>query len=145
MYHIISIFQIIFAIFKLISAGINKDEIYVLEINLEMINVKTKDVKFKQASIYPSVKKDLAFIVPKDMNNSEVEEVIKKSGSRILKDIEVFDIYTGDNIENNKKSIAYSLTFEDSSRTLTDEEVTNIFNKIINDVESKLDAKLRNM
>ncbi len=128
-----------------IHPSITKDEIYVLEINLEMINVKTKDVKFKQASIYPSVKKDIAFIVPKTMNNSEIEEVIKKSGSRILKDIEVFDIYTGDNIDSDKKSIAYSLTFEDNSRTLTDEEVTNIFNKIISDVESKLDAKLRNM
>lgn len=102
-------------------------------------------MKFKSASKLPSIKKDVAFIVNKDITNIEVETVIKKSGGRLLTNIDVFDVYTGENISDNEKSIAYSLTFSDSSRTLSDEEVMEIFNKIINDVETKLNCKLRNM
>ena len=71
-------------------------------------------------------------------------DVIKKSGGRLLSNIEVFDIYEGDKIASDEKSIAYNLKFEDSSKTLTEEEVMTVFNKIITDVESKLNAKVRN-
>ena len=53
----------------------------------------------------------------------------------------MFDVYTGEHVAENKKSIAYSLTFSDSKKTLTDEEVTAIFNKVISDVEIKLNAE----
>ena len=62
---------------------------------------------------------------------------------RYLKDITVFDVYTGKNIEENQKSIAYSLTFNDPTKTLTDEEVMKLFGKIIEAVETKIGAKLR--
>ena len=124
---------------------INKDDIYVLEISLEKINVKVKDIKYKLASIYPSIKKDLAFIMPKDMDNETVLKEIKKSGSRLLTNIEVFDIYEGVNVGLNNKSIAYTLTFSDDNKTLTDEEVMEVFNNIISNVESKLGVKLRSL
>ena len=124
---------------------INKDDIYVLEISLEKINVKVKDIKYKLASIYPSIKKDLAFIMPKDMDNETVLKEIKKSGSRLLTNIEVFDIYEGINVGLNNKSIAYTLTFSDDNKTLTDEEVMEVFNNIIKNVESKLNVKLRSL
>ena len=57
--------------------------------------------------------------------------------------IDVFDVYVGENVENGKKSIAYSLKFEDKNRTLTEEEVMQVFNKIINSVENSLNATLR--
>ena len=63
----------------------------------------------------------------------------------MLTNIEVFDVYTGENVDKDKKSIAYKLTFTDMDKTLTDEEVMNVFNKIIDDITSKMDAKLRNM
>ena len=68
---------------------------------------------------------------------------VRKSGGRLLTNIDVFDVYVGENVEPGKKSIAYSLKFEDPSRTLTEDEVMQVFNKIINDVTTKLDAKLR--
>ena len=126
-----------------IHPSIMKDEIYVLEINLENINVKTKDIKFKMASSYPSIKKDLAFIVPRDMPTKEIETEIKRAGGRLLTNIEVFDVYTGENVKENEKSIAYNLTFSSTERTLTDEEIMEIFNNIINKVETKLNVKLR--
>ena len=121
------------------------DEIYVLELSIDKLNVKTKPIKFKSASKLPSITKDLAFIVDKNVTSEEVEKLIKKSGSRMLTNIEVFDVYTGENVDKDKKSIAYKLTFTDMDKTLTDEEVMNVFNKIIDDVTSKMDAKLRNM
>ena len=84
---------------------------------------KVKPLKYKEASKYPTIVKDVAFIVPKAMPSSEVETVIKKAGGRLLSDIKVFDVY--EKLDNDKKSIAYNLTFMDSNRTLTDEEVMN--------------------
>ena len=83
-------------------------------------------------------------LVEKKINASEIIEVIKKSGGRLLKNIDVFDVYTGENVGRDEKSIAYSLVFQDENRTLTEEEVTLVFEKIIKDVESKVNAKLRN-
>ena len=72
-----------------------------------------------------------------------MKKVIKKAGSRLLTDIQVFDVYMGDKIEEDEKSIAYSLTFSDLNRTLSEEEVMVLFNRIITEVENKCAAKLR--
>ena len=131
--------------FGRIHPSINKDEIYVLEISIDELDTSVKPIKFKGASKLPSIKKDLAFIMPKDMDNELVVNEIKKSSNRLLTNIEVFDLYEGENIGLDNKSIAYSLTFEDPSRTLTDEEVMEIFNNIIDKVQSNLNIKLRSM
>ena len=78
------------------------------------------------------------------VESKEIETVIKKSSGSNLIQIEVFDVYTGENVGKNEKSIAYSLTFNDSKKTLTEEEVMISFNKIIENVEKKCNAKLRN-
>ena len=128
-----------------IHPSIKKDDIYVAELSMTKLYEKTiKPLKFKEASKYPEVRKDLAFIVKKDVTALDIINQIKKSGGRLLTNIDIFDVYVGENIEPDEKSVAFALTFSDSSRTLDDEEVTKIFEKIINDVESKLQAKLRN-
>lgn len=128
-----------------IHPNISKDDIYVFEINLDrLLQNKTSDIKVKEVPKYLGMEKDVAFVVKKNITNKEVMDVIKKSGGRLLTNIEVFDVYEGDKIEDGEKSIAYNLKFEDPSKTLTEEEVMNIFNKIILDVESKLNAKVRN-
>ena len=124
---------------------VTKDNIYVLEVSIDELDVKTKGIKFKQASKLPSIKKDIAFVMPMNFKNEDVIKVIKHAGGRLLTDVSVFDLYVGENIGLDNKSIAYSLLFEDSTRTLTDEEVMNVFNNIINEVESKLNIKLRDM
>ena len=73
-----------------------------------------------------------------------IRDVMKKSVERLLTNIEVFDVYTGDKINSDEISIAYNLKFEDINKTLTEEEVMTVFNKIICDVENKLNAKVRN-
>lgn len=126
-----------------IHPSIEKKEVYVLEMDLSKLNIETKGVKYKASSMYPSIKKDLAFVIPKEMSTKEVETAIKKSGGRLLKNIEVFDLYEGENISNTQKSIAYSLTFESDEKTLTDDEVNTIFNNIIEYVKEKLKIDIR--
>lgn len=120
-----------------------KDDVYVFEINLTKLLVnKGSKMLFKEISKFPSSTKDIAFIINKDTSSQTIEKIIKKTGGRLLDNIEVFDVYTGPNVENDKKSIAYSLTFKDNTRTLNEEEVMEIFNKIIKEVE-KTGAILR--
>ena len=120
-----------------------KDDVFVTELSLTKLYEKqVKPLKFKEASKYPEIKKDLAFIMNKDVKSEEIEKIIKKTGSRLLTEIDVFDVYTGENVREDEKSIAYSLTFSDSTKTLTEEEVMEVFNRIIVEVE-KTGAKLR--
>lgn len=123
---------------------LKKDDIFVSEISMtKLFDKQIKPIKYKEANKYPSISKDVAFVVDKKMTVSTLTEQIKKSGGRLLSSIDVFDVYVGENVSDNEKSIAFNLVFEDNTRTLSDEEVTTVFNKIITEVESKLDAKLR--
>ena len=123
---------------------ITKDNVYVFEINLDKLLVnRTSNIKFKEIPKYLGMEKDVAFVVKKNVTNKEIVDVIKKSGGRLLTDISIFDIYTGDKIGDDEISIAYKLKFEDVNKTLTEEEVMDVFNNIIRDIESKFNAQLR--
>lgn len=127
-----------------IHPSICKDAVYVMEINLDkLLAKKVGKMKYKEISKFPNVKKDVAFVMDKNISSCEIEKVIKKAGGKLLTNIEVFDVYTGENIGKDEKSIAYSLTFNDSKKTLTEDEVTTIFTKIISSVEKLENVKLR--
>lgn len=126
-----------------IHPSINKDDIYLAEISMTKLNRSVKPLKFKAAPIYPEIVKDVAFIVSKEITSSDVEKVIKKAGGRLLTNIDVFDVYTGEKVKENEKQIAYKLTFNEGDRTLTDEEVMNVFNNIIKKVTETVPATLR--
>ena len=126
-----------------VHPSLKKDEIYVCEISLTKLYEKNiKPIKYKEASKYPEIVKDVAFVIDNDIESDKIMQQIRKSGGRLLDSIDVFDIYK--DIEVGKKSIAYKLVFKDSTRTLSDEEVMEVFNKIIKEVEEKTSAKLRN-
>lgn len=120
-----------------------KDEVYVFEISLQALMSKIKPVKYKAAPKYPTIEKDLAFVIDKEITSGEVLECIKRAGGRLLSDIKVFDVYTGENIDSSKKSIAYSLTFMDQNRTLEEKEVMELFNNIIEKVTKEFNCELR--
>ena len=127
-----------------IHPSITNENVYVMEINLdELFKKKVGKMKYKEISKFPGIKKDLAFVVNKDAISKDIEKVIKSAGGSLLTNIEVFDVYTGINIGIDKKSIAYSLTFEDMKKTLTDEEINNIIDKIIETVSKKCGAEIR--
>ena len=122
---------------------INKDEIYVFELSLNALILKIKPLKYKEAPKYPSITKDMAFIMDKNITAGEIINTIKKAGGRLLDSVTVFDVYTGENVAVDKKSLAFSLNFMDLNRTLTEEEVMVIFNNIIEKVLLNHNAELR--
>ena len=127
-----------------VHPAIAKEAVYVLEIDLDkLLEKKVGKMKYKEISKFPSVKKDLAVVVNKEVSSSEIATVIKKAAGSALSKIDVFDVYTGKGIEENKKSIAYSLTNKKMDRTLTDEEINVALSKVIDTLEKKLGAELR--
>ena len=121
-----------------------KEDIFVLEINLtKLLEKKTGKMSFKEISKFPVVNKDLAVVVDKSVTSSELEAEIKRAGGKLFLGSKVFDVYEGEKLGKNKKSIAISLSFGDINKTLTDDEVNEVMNKIIERLENTLKAELR--
>lgn len=140
----ISVNNDIVGIIGKVHPTLEKENVYVLEINLDkLLAKKTGKMKFKEISKYPEISKDLAILIDKNISSDEIAKVIKKSAGSLLTKIEIFDVYEGKNIPKDKRSIAYSLSFGTIDRTLTDEEVNNIMMKIIESLQNKLQAELR--
>lgn len=141
---VISVNNDIVGIIGKIHPKVEKDDVFVLEIDLDrLLSKRVGKMKYKEISKFPSVKKDVAFVVDKSLTSEEIEKAIKNGGGSILTNIEIFDVYTGIGIGLDKKSMAYSLTFSDNKKTLTDEEVNSSMEKIIDTVSKKCGAELR--
>ncbi len=119
-----------------IHPEIEKEKVFVMEINLDkLLAKKVGKMKFKEISKFPVVKKDLSILVDKNITSKDIETKIKKKAGKLLLDIKLFDLYEGKNIlDKNKRSLAYSLTFGDQNRTLNDEEINSIMENIIEDL-----------
>ena len=120
-----------------------KEEIYVCEISLNKLMQEIKPLKYVAASIYPEIVKDVAFVVAKNLPVEEIMAEIKKAGKEILTNISIFDVYTGPNVLESEKSVAFKLTFQSNNRTLQEEEVMAIFNEIMTTVKTKFNCKVR--
>ena len=108
------------------------EPVFVMEINLDkLLEKKTGKMKFKEISKFPVVKKDLSILVDDKIESAEIAKQIKKVAGSLLIKSEVFDEYKGKGILDGKKSLAYSLTFGSNDRTLQDEEINAILEKII--------------
>ena len=123
---------------------VQKDDVYVLEINLDkLLEKRVGKMKYKDISKFPGVSKDLAVVVDKKVIAKDIEAAIKKASSNLLSEIKVFDVYEGVNLGENKKSIAFNLYFEAANRTLTDEEINKEMENVIKAVENKLGGEIR--
>ena len=123
---------------------LTKDAVFVAEINIDkLLEIKTGGPKYKEISKFPSIKKDIALVVDKDIESFAVEKVIKKACGSKVKDIEVFDVYEGAGVDVGKKSLAYSLTFCSQDKTLTDEEINPLLDKIVEMTSKEFGAVLR--
>jgi len=116
---------------------LNQD-IYYADFNWDLIN-KNKNTKQKYESInkYPEIRRDLSLLICDDIDFSIISSIISKMKIQILKEINLFDVYTGKNLPSGKKSYSISLIFADKSRTLTDFEIDKIMNTIIDNFEKQ--------
>lgn len=99
--------------------------------------------EMKPVPPFPPVLEDLAIVVNEELPAEKVEELIRSSGGEIVTEVRLFDVYRGAQVGNGKKSLAYSLTYQSTDRTLTDEEVAKIRERIIRKLEAELNARLR--
>ncbi|UGB29745.1 phenylalanine--tRNA ligase subunit beta [Metabacillus sp. B2-18] len=119
-------------------------ETYVFELSLvDLLTADVEETRFEVIPRYPSITRDIALVVNKDVIVGDIEKVIKEAGGKMLRDVAVFDLYEGDRLEEGKKSVAFSLRYFDPERTLTDEDVSKAHEKVLSAVEEKTGATLR--
>ncbi len=111
--------------------------------NVLMKEIRNQKVTFTEISKYPSVKRDLALQLDKAVTFAEIEKIAFESERKLLKEVELFDVYEGKNLEAGKKSYAVSFLIQDETKTLTDKQIESIMGKIQSNLEQKLNAKLR--
>ena len=118
--------------------------VYLGELNLQVMIEKADTRKqYKALPKYPAVTRDLAIVVDKKVLAARIEELIRKSGGAILEEVSLFDIYEGSQIPEGQKSMAYSLSYRASDRTLKDDEVNKAQEKIVSVLEAEIGARLR--
>ena len=121
--------------------GIDKP-VYVFELELEKV-LAAEVPKFEVVSKFPGIARDLAILLDKDIAVASVEKEIRNLAGENLKELKVFDVYSGEGIDPQRKSVAFNLTFQHSSRTLNEEEVNGPVEAIISRLEEEFGAKLR--
>lgn len=99
---------------------------------------------FQELSRFPEVNRDLAILVNRDVKSSEILDIVRQNAGNLLRNVKVFDVYQGDAMGQEKKSIALGLTLQHPSRTLSDQDVNGIIDCCVKELEDKFNAKLRN-
>ena len=121
------------------------NEVYYADLNWNelMKAIKSVKVSYKEICKFPAVKRDLALLLDKQVQFAEIEKIAFESERKLLKEVSLFDVYEGKNLEAGKKSYAVSFMLQDENQTLNDKQIDKIMSKLIANLESKLGAKLR--
>lgn len=107
-------------------------ETFVVELNLQaIITASVEELVYKPVPRFPAMARDIALELDRSKPAGEIVEIIRNAGTKLLKEVKVFDVYEGDKMTAGKKSVAFSLTYFDPERTLTDEEVVNAHEKVL--------------
>ena len=120
-----------------------EQNIHILNLDLDQIKLKPLNIKHQQLSKFPSSRRDLSMIFNDDISFESIEDLAFKLENKILLDVNLFDEYKGKNIEDNKKSLAVSFTFNDSKKTLTDKVIDKIMEKLTEKYKTELGAVIR--
>ena len=120
-------------------------EVYYADINWTelMKAVKNAVVSYKEISKFPAVKRDLALLIDKKVQFADIEKIAYETDRKLLKSVELFDVYEGKNLEAGKKSYAVSFMLQDENATLNDKQIDKFMHKLVQNLEGKLEAKLR--
>ena len=104
--------------------------------------VKNK-VLYKEICKYPAVSRDLALLIDKNIEFAQIVEIARQTEKKLLKNVELFDVYEGKNLPEGKKSYAVNFILQDETKTLNDKQIDVIMNKLITNLKNKLGAELR--
>lgn len=123
------------------SAGVN-GPVYLFELSASALDKSSKP-EFTELSKYPSVRRDLAVVIGADVPAGLVKQAITDVSKQYLSNLQLFDVYCGEGVESGRKSLALGLTFQDTSRTLTDGEVDNLITGVLEKLKQDFNATLR--
>ena len=131
-------------IHPLMEKKYNVKDVYVVELNLTtLLNLKTSKVKFVDIPMYPSVSRDIALVMDKNVATYDVCRKIIQASKQLVKETKIFDVYEGEHIGANKKSVAINLIFQDPKGTLEENTINAVMEKILESVSKEFDAVLR--
>lgn len=120
------------------------NRVYVGEINFtELIKYMNFKKIYEPISKYPSIERDIALVVDRNLESIKIEEEILNHSNGIIKNVYLFDEYTGEHVDKDKKSLAYRIIYQSKDQTLKDKTIEKIQEEILNSLEEKFDAKLR--
>lgn len=127
-----------------VQKDLDLKDTYVFELSLQtVLEAESAPLQYEAIPRFPSITRDIALVANKETVSGTLKEIILTAGIPLLKEVYVFDLYEGDRMEEGKKSIAFSLKYVDPERTLTDEEVTKVHNKVLDALKEKAGAVLR--
>lgn len=140
----------VLAMMGIVSKKIQKaldvdNEVYFADLNwnLLMKAIRNNKVSYTEISKFPAVSRDLALLLDKHVEFAEIEKIAYATEKKLLKEVKLFDVYEGKNLEAGKKSYAVNFILQDETKTLNDKQIDAIMSKLIANLESKLGAKLR--
>lgn len=126
--------------------GMDGVRIYCCELMFDaVIRHSNTEIVYSPLPKYPSTSRDIALLVDEDMEVGKIEAVIKENGGSILESVKLFDVYRGKQVEEGKKSAAFTLVYRAAEKTLTDEDVAGVHGKVLEALKEKLNAVLREM
>jgi phenylalanyl-tRNA synthetase beta chain len=118
--------------------------VYIAELDLgEILAIKTSKARFAQIPVYPAIKRDIALVVSESVAGADLLKCIKKAGKSLVNNCEIFDIYQGEHVEKGYKSIAISITYQDVTKTMVDQEINAVHSAVLSALEKEYNAKLR--
>ena len=120
------------------------ENVFILQLDISiLINKRQKNVREKRLGKFPSVERDLAVVVKVDTPVGDMIKLVEQTAGELCESVELFDVYTGEQIENGFKSVALSITLRDSTKTLLDAQIQEVMANVLVALQSKFDAKLR--
>ena len=111
--------------------------------NNMMRAIKKNETLYHDISKFPSVSRDLALLIDKSVEFEQIEQIARQTEKKLLKSVELFDVYEGKNLPEGKKSYAVNFILQDETKTLNDKQIEAIMTKLINNLKQKLGAELR--
>ena len=120
-------------------------EVYYADLNWKLLMkaIRNNKISYTEISKFPAVSRDLALLLDKGVEFAEIEKVAYSTEKKLLKEVTLFDVYEGKNLEAGKKSYAVNFVLQDEMKTLNDKQIDAIMNKLIANLQAKLGAKLR--
>ena len=121
-----------------------RDAVFLAELNLDQLLARRNPVKsFKPLPQFPSIRRDVAMLVPEATTHEAVLQVVKRTKPENLEAVELFDVFRGKHVPEGQKSLAYAFTYRAADKTLTDADVNSAHEKVLATLKTKLRAELR--